>query len=198
MRQLLRVTWRQFMARYLTFMTVPCAKYVAHGLRQLCSCAFQVVGLCILVDSYCICMHRWLPYTFARITFFLVMGISGALYYRLGFRLVGRWCGVDRVTLYIVLILVNRFWHREVINPGVIGLVAIMGIGYAGVGLRTETNNLDHICHRQDSIAFYKGIVIGEPEFRAWGNGLLWRLQRTYRRWLAYDHRQGYPARCLL
>ncbi len=98
------------------------------------------------------------------------MGISGALV--LPFRIsIGWQYGVVLicVTLYIVLFLVNRFWHREVINPGVIGLVAIMGIGYAGVGLRTETNNLDHICHRQDSIAFYKGIVIGEPEFAGLG-----------------------------
>lgn len=119
-------------------------------------------------------MHRWLPYTFLRVTFFLIVGISAA--FALPFTISRGWqygLVLICVALYIIIFLLNRFRRWDIINPGAIGLLGIMAIGYGSVGLRTEANNPDHISYRKDSIAYYKGTVIGEPESRAWGRRIL-------------------------
>ena len=131
-------------------------------------------------------MTRWIPYAFVRITLFLIIGITAAIILPTKIPPTHQYIIVlICTTLYITLFLINRRYHHDIINPGAIGLLTILTIGYTTVTLRTEPNHPDHISHQQDTITHYKAVIIREPEVRPWGQRILAQVEsmRTPTRW---------------
>lgn len=105
-------------------------------------------------------MLYWIPYAFVRISVFFIAGIVlGVLYPRMiPIQYAVATLG-GLVALYFLIFLYNRSRRRTVINPGLVGLTAVLVGGYCNVFLSREANKPDHITNLHKPVSFYSGIV---------------------------------------
>ncbi|WKZ60819.1 MAG: ComEC/Rec2 family competence protein [Cyclobacteriaceae bacterium] len=110
-------------------------------------------------------MFYWTPYTFVRIVFFFIAGIVLGIYQPdLIPDKVAWFLFIGCVTGFLIL---SRFKYK--INPGVLGLMAVLFAGYSNTLLHTESRRADHFLHEK-VIKQYIAVVAGfeEEKTKSW------------------------------
>src|SRR5687768_447046 len=103
-------------------------------------------------------MYFWIPYAFVRIVVFFMAGILIGIFMPFGIALL------PVVLLFFLLamtyvVMAASAPVRKVINPGFVGLFAILVAGYLNVQLRTESKQPDHLGKLESTPSFYKAVV---------------------------------------
>jgi competence protein ComEC len=118
-------------------------------------------------------MFQWIPYAFVRIVVFFMAGILWGIFQPESISLsytVTIFFGL--LGLYFLLVIRNRFLHPggKIINPGFVGLAAILVAGYMNVLLKTESTSADHLLNVPQKPAFYKVVVTryAEQKSKSW------------------------------
>ncbi len=113
-------------------------------------------------------MFRWMPYAFVRIVVFFLAGIIAGIYQpdllkALTAHLLFACCTVS----YLLLAF---SYQKFQVNPGMVGMWAILLAGFINAQLRTESRRSDHIVHLDVPINQYKAIIHSSPEekSRSW------------------------------
>jgi competence protein ComEC len=103
-------------------------------------------------------MLYWIPYAFVRISVFFIAGILLAVY---GPQIPLLWSVgilISLVVLYFTIFFLNRARQKRLLNPGFIGLLAVLAAGYVNVYFSTDSNRQGHIS-RADEIDFFEGTI---------------------------------------
>lgn len=116
-------------------------------------------------------MIRWIPYTFIRITLFFIAGIILGIY--LPDSIPEKYAEVLLVSLgiaYISFFILSKRINKNIFNPGIIGLFAIVLAGYVHVLHTTERRDPDHLIKEAKPIKYYRVIVTRytEEKERSW------------------------------
>ena len=116
-------------------------------------------------------MFRWIPYTFVRVTIFLVAGIIVGIYFPdllsghlLTFLLAGF------TATYITVFFLRRYAPANIFNPGVLGLTSIFLLGWVHVLNSNESSNTDHILNNKKPIQYYIATIsrFSEEKEKSW------------------------------
>lgn len=110
-------------------------------------------------------MFYWTPYAFVRIVFFFIAGIILGIYQpglvpqHVAWILFG-----SCVAIFMVLV-----FGRITVNPGFVGLTAVIFAGYSNTLIHTESGNSNHFLH-ETNIKQYVAVVDGfeEEKQKSW------------------------------
>jgi competence protein ComEC len=133
-------------------------------------------------------MLYWIPVAFVRISVFFVGGILAAHFLPtlLAQNVVALLLTVLFV-LYVVTVVFNHKAGRVVVNPGLLGLMAVFFSGYLNLLLRTESNSPAHFSNlpRGETILCYSGTVVGfrQEKEKNWKHVLELSMARTATGW---------------
>jgi len=110
-------------------------------------------------------MFYWTPYTFVRIVFFFIAGIILGIYQP------------DLIPEHVswilfgscVVIFFGLAFSRTRLNPGFIGLTAVLFAGYSNTLIHTDSRNTDHFLNERN-IRQYVAVVAGfeEEKEKSW------------------------------
>lgn len=110
-------------------------------------------------------MFYWTPYTFVRIVFFFITGIILGIYQP------------DLIPEHVswilfgscVVIFFGLAFSRTRLNPGFIGLTAVLFAGYSNTLIHTDSRNTDHFLY-ETNIRQYVAVVAGfeEEKEKSW------------------------------
>lgn len=125
-------------------------------------------------------MIRWIPYTFIRILFFLIGGILLGIYFPGAVNPGFAWILASvLVCLYIIVFLLSIKGFKS-INPGYVGLPAMLALGYLLVLLRTASNDPNHFISRVGDITAYEVTITSYPEEKQKSWRLVGEVSRIY------------------
>lgn len=116
-------------------------------------------------------MIRWTPYTFVRITLFLIGGIAlGICYPDLIPEKVAQLLLLSLAAMYLASFVFFRFYNKAVFNPGFIGLSVVFLVGYVHLLGKTESRSEDHIIKLNKPVQFYRAVITRfiEEKERSW------------------------------
>jgi competence protein ComEC len=121
-------------------------------------------------------MFRWIPYTFVRVTIFLVAGIIVGIYFPdlLSRQLLTLLLAVFTAT-YITVFFLRRYEPAKILNPGVLGLTSIFLLGWVHVMSSTESSDTDHVLNYKKPIQYYTATISRFSEEK----GKSWKVEAT-------------------
>jgi competence protein ComEC len=116
-------------------------------------------------------MIRWIPFTFVRITIFLIAGIIVGIYLPEVFS--HRVLTVLLTTstgCYIIVFFVNRARRLHTINPGFLGLISIFLAGWLHVLNSDESKHVDHLLNSDKPPLYYVATLtrFAEEKEKSW------------------------------
>jgi competence protein ComEC len=116
-------------------------------------------------------MIRWVPYTFVRITLFLIAGILAGLFFPSLIQpeiLQPLLLGVTLI--YVVIFVVNRLHKKKTIDPGLIALPAIFLLGWLHAVSSDESKRANHLLNYSKPVDSYVATLtrFAEEKERSW------------------------------
>jgi competence protein ComEC len=114
-------------------------------------------------------MLYWIPYAFVRISVFFIAGILLSIYapqvpisWAIGIL-------VFLVVVYFAIFFLNRARNQRILNPGFIGLLAVLVAGYVNLYFRTDSNRAEHIS-KTGKIYYYEATIgrFGQEKEKQW------------------------------
>jgi competence protein ComEC len=116
-------------------------------------------------------MLYWIPYAFVRISVFFIAGIILGIYFPDIFPIsYAAAATIFLVAIYFLNFYFNRRKNRTILNPGLIGLSAVLLAGYCNVYLSSDINDRNHIGNITNPVYFYSGVVsrYGQEKEKTW------------------------------
>ncbi|MGD1840605.1 MAG: ComEC/Rec2 family competence protein [Thermonemataceae bacterium] len=111
-------------------------------------------------------MIQWLPYSYIRLCFFLIVGILLGVYEWLPFKVALYAFSVGSgayLLLYLLYLKRKRYWLQSVL--GIVGLSTLVTFGGLLVHRQDATNQRDHLLY-QDSVTFVAGQIVSGVEVK--------------------------------
>jgi competence protein ComEC len=105
-------------------------------------------------------MFFWTPFTFVRIVLFFIAGILLGIYQP-------ELISVQKASFLFIGAVLGYFfvWFSGLkLNPGFLGLIALLLAGYLNTLFHTDSRKPDHILHADNAIQYYRAVITSHAE----------------------------------
>lgn len=107
-------------------------------------------------------MFQWVPVAFVRITLFFILGILIGIYQP---GILNEFTAAATLIVLVVLYFILVRWSK--LNPGPVGLLAVLVAGYINLLIHTEARHAEHFSNTVTPIEVYKAELAEPAEEKA-------------------------------